>query len=49
MSEMSERNDVAPRSGETVKPVGTWVVGGFLIGTVLIAWSLVALVFLSRS
>ncbi|WP_154677929.1 hypothetical protein [Paraburkholderia nodosa] len=46
---MSEHNDAGPRPGETVKPVGTWVVGGFLIASVLAAWLLVSLVFLSRS
>jgi hypothetical protein len=46
---MSERNDAGTRNDEAVKPVGTWVVGGFLIATVLAAWLLVSLVFLSRS
>ncbi|WP_206998540.1 hypothetical protein [Trinickia mobilis] len=46
---MSERNDAEPQSCETVKPVGTWVVGGFLIATVLAAWLLVSMVFLARS
>ncbi|WP_156954316.1 hypothetical protein [Paraburkholderia acidipaludis] len=46
---MSERNKIGPRAGEPVKPVGTWVVGGFLLATVLGAWLLVSLVFISRS
>ncbi|MFP6560770.1 hypothetical protein WJ542_21065 [Paraburkholderia sp. B3] len=46
---MSERNTTRPRTHEPVKPVGTWVVGGFLLATVLGVWLLVSLVFISRS
>ncbi len=39
--------DPAPRYG--VRPVGTWVVAGFLTVTVVAIWIFVALVFASRS
>ncbi len=32
-----------------IRPVGAWVVGGFLLVTILVVWSLVSLVFLTRS
>ena len=39
--------DPAPRYG--VRPVGTWVVAGFLLLTVIAIWILVALLFAARS
>ena len=39
--------DPAPRYG--VRPVGTWVVAGFLTLTVIAIWTLVAILFATRS
>ena len=35
--------------GEPVRPVGTWVVAGFLVASIVIVWCLAALVFHTRS
>ena len=38
-----------PASSYPVRPVGTWVVAGFLMICVLVIWTLVAVVFAGRS
>ena len=37
-----------PNHGE-IRPVGAWVVGGFLLAAAVVIWALVSLIFLSRS
>lgn len=32
-----------------VRPVGTWIVAGFLVFSIVVIWALVAIVFSSRS
>lgn len=39
--------DPAPHYG--VRPIGTWVLAGFLTLTVIAIWTLVALLFATRS
>ncbi len=39
----------APITRQTVRPVGTWVVAGFLLATTLVMWTLVAVIFHARS
>lgn len=39
----------APIPPRSVRPVGTWVVAGFLVGTMVIMWIVVAVIFHARS
>ncbi len=47
MSTPPDKTEEAPP--ETVRPVGTWVVAGFLTTATLVIWVLVALIFQARS
>jgi Cytochrome c oxidase subunit IIa family len=50
---MSMQSNEGPPSPDhpnrEIRPIGAWVVGGFLLVTILVVWSLVSLVFLTRS
>ena len=38
-----------PADHPLVRPVGTWIVAGFLVFSIVVIWTLVAIVFSSRS
>ncbi len=38
-----------PADHYPIRPVGTWVVAGFLVLSIVVIWTLVALVFAGRS
>ena len=46
---MSEETISAPGTETPVRPVGAWVVGGFLLSACMIMWVLVAIIFQARS
>ncbi|NVN12348.1 MULTISPECIES: hypothetical protein [Nguyenibacter] len=45
---MESNGDLPPLPG-SVRPVGTWVVGGVLAAAILLVWGLVSLIFLHRA
>ncbi|HTW71183.1 MAG TPA: hypothetical protein VME47_14940 [Acetobacteraceae bacterium] len=45
-----QRANGQPANGQTnVRPVGTWVVAGFLLFATLVIWGLVSVIFQARS
>ncbi len=50
---MTDPHDVATppdaASHETIRPTGTWVIGGFLLVVVVTIWFLVAILFMHRA
>ena len=49
MTQLDQGKDGAQNDGETVRPVGAWVVGGFVLTVSFVIWLLVAVIFMHRA